>query len=51
MEELMCTTCDKYLGWATYSGPTGFYYCHDCKEEEDRLDAEAEAAEAAEANT
>ncbi|QFT69685.1 hypothetical protein FIU93_23070 [Labrenzia sp. THAF35] len=40
MEELTCSCCNRHVGWMNYAGPRGSVYCDDCKEEEDREEAE-----------
>ena len=38
MNEVCCSRCNVHLGWMIYCGPTGSFYCDDCKEESDRED-------------
>lgn len=35
MREVICFKCNRHLGWMCDSGPCGFFYCDECKEEED----------------
>lgn len=35
MREISCRTCGDHLGWMNDCGPTGSFYCDDCKEAED----------------
>lgn len=42
MDEVFCSGCNKHMGWKIYTGPSGSFFCDDCKEEEDRLEREDE---------
>lgn len=44
MEELICWKCYCHVGWMNYAGPHGSVYCDECKEAEDREEAERLAA-------
>jgi len=35
MTEVCCRDCNRHLGWMIYSGPTGSFYCDECKEADD----------------
>ena len=34
MAEVCCSQCNTHLGWQTYCGPTGGFYCDECHEKD-----------------
>lgn len=45
MDEVRCSQCYTHLGWMHYAGPTGSFFCDDCKEVEDAREAEEKETE------
>lgn len=39
---LDCYKCGKHLGFMPYCGPTGYFYCDPCKEQDEREEDEAD---------